>query len=290
MVNVELYLTKWNSFFEEWKKNPEETFKEDKVWSKHKGKIGSGSKKNGSKLEYDLLPQPYLGNITNHSVITLNLNPCRTKREKSVKEFEKNLDKFNNAPTYYEYAKDFPTYDIGFWQDQSNWFKRIFIKSEEFDIYKKPFAIEICPWNSESWLTLKINEEIVNYLDENVFNVIENAIKNSDIKIVFSVGKAYYDIFNHENSGFKKMEVFTKYQNNEDLNIHSDYQDRKSKIESVWPQKQDKNTNTRYVNRSFSFWEKNNITYFNTWGPGSNKPPGKDFIEVESELIKKYLK
>jgi hypothetical protein len=158
----------------------------------------------------------------------------------------------------------------------------------EFDIEKKPFAIEICPWNSESWLALKINEEIVNYLNEHVFNVIEKAIKYSDIKIVFSVGKAYYDIFNH-NSDFKKIEEFTKSQNNGTLNFHSDDQDRKSKIESVWPQKQDKNSTIRYVNRSFSFWKKDNILYFNTWGPGSNKPPGRDFIEIESELIKKYL-
>ncbi|WP_338410580.1 hypothetical protein [uncultured Flavobacterium sp.] len=292
MENVDVYLTKWNTFFEEWKKNPKVTFKEDKVWSKHKGKVKSDTKKKDTKLEYDVLPQPYLGNITNHSVITLNLNPCRTKQEKSVKEFKKNLDKFNNASTYYEYAKDFPTYDIGFWQDQANWFKRMFIERMEFDIYKKPFAIEICPWNSESWLALKINEEIVNYLDENVFTVIEKAIKDSDIKIVFSVGKAYYDIFNHKKSCFKKIEEFTKSQKNGpfDLDIHSEDQDLKSKIIVIWPKKQTKNTNPRYVNRSFSFWKKNNVTYFNTWSPGSNNPPSRDFIEIESELIKKYLK
>jgi hypothetical protein len=289
MENVEVYLKKWNSFFEEWKRNPIETFEADKVWSRHKGKIGLGSKKNSTKLDYGLLPQPYLGNITNHSVITLNLNPCRTTQEKSVKEFKKNLDKFINASNYYEYAKDFPTYDIDFWQDQSKWFNRMFIERLGIDTNKKPFAIEICPWNSESWLPLKISEEIVNYLDENVFKVIEKAINNSDIKIVFSVGKAYYDIFNHENSGFKKIEEFTKSQNNGTLNIHSEDQNRKSKIESIWPKKQDKNTNTRYVNRSFSFWKKNNILYFNTWGPGSNKTPGRDFIAIESELIKKYL-
>lgn len=292
MENVEVYLTKWNTFFDEWKKNPEITFKADKVWSQHMGKVKSDAKKKETKLEYDLLPQPYLGNIINHSVITLNLNPCRTKKEKSINEFEKNLDKFNNASTYYEYAKDFPTYDIAFWQDQSNWFKRMFKDRIEFDIYKKPFAKEICPWNSESWLALKINEEIVNYLNEHVFNVIEKAIKYSDIKIVFSVGKAYYDIFNHENSGFKKIEEFTKSQKNEtfDLEIYSEDQELKSKIKAIWPKKKDKNKNDRYINRSFSFWKKNNITYFNTWGPGSNKPPGKDFIEIESELIKNYLK
>lgn len=289
MENAEVYLKRWNAFFEEWKKNPEATFKADKIWSQHKGKVKSDTKKKETKLKYDLLPQPYLGNIINHSVITLNLNPCRTKQEKSVEDFKKNLDKFNSASNYHEYAKDFPTYDISFWQDQANWFNRIFRERIEFDTYKKPFAIEICPWNSESWLPLNISEEIVNYLDENVFKVIEKAIKNSDIKIVFSVGKAYYDIFNHENSDFKKIEEFTKSQNNGSINIHSEDQNRKSKIESIWPKKQDKNTNTRYVNRSFSFWKKNNILYFNTWGPGSNKPPGRDFIEIESELIKKYL-
>lgn len=288
MENVEVYLTKWNTFFEEWKKNPEVTFNEDKVWSKHKGKVKTDANKKETKLDYGLLPQPYLGDIKNHSVITLNLNPCRTKQDKSVNEFKENLDKFNSASSYHEYAKDFPTYDIRFWQDQANWFKRIFKERMEFDIDKKPFAIEICPWNSESWLALKINEEIVNYLNENVFSVIEKAIKYSDIKLVFSVGKAYYDIFNH-NSDFIKIEEFTKSQNNGSLIFHSDDQDRKSKIESIWPKKQDKKSTTRYVNRSFSFWKKNNIIYVNTWGPGSNKTPGKDFVEIESELIRKYL-
>lgn len=290
MENVEVYLKKWNAFFEQWKKNPKETFESDKVWSKHKGKIGSSPNMKSTKLEYDLLPQPYLGDIKNHSVITLNLNPCRSNEKYSKDEFKEILNNFNNASAYYDYAKDFPTYDINFWQDQAKWFNRMFIERMEFDTNKKPFAIEICPWNSGSWLPLKINQEIINHLDENVFNVIEKAIKNSDVKIVFSVGKAYYDIFNHENSDFKKMEEFTKYQKMEALDIHSEDQNLKLKIEAIWPKKQDKNTNPSYVNRSFSFWKKNNVIYFNTWAPASNNPPGKDFIKIESELIKKYLK
>ena len=38
--------------------------------------------KEKTQLEYDVLPQPYLGNIENHSVITLNLNPSRSRKNR----------------------------------------------------------------------------------------------------------------------------------------------------------------------------------------------------------------
>jgi hypothetical protein len=49
---------------------------------------------------------------------------------------------------------------------------------------------------------LSINEKIINYMNKYVFSVTENTIKYSDVKMVFSVGKAYYEIFAYEKSGF----------------------------------------------------------------------------------------
>lgn len=39
-------------------------------------------------------------------------------------------------------------------------------------------------------------------MNKYVFSVTENTIKYSDVKMVFSVGKAYYEIFAYEKSGF----------------------------------------------------------------------------------------
>ena len=70
---LEKYKEHWDKFFEEWKKDPKATFEEDVIW---KNREGTGEK----KLEYDVFPQPYLGNIRDHSVITLNLNPSRSRK------------------------------------------------------------------------------------------------------------------------------------------------------------------------------------------------------------------
>ena len=119
--SIQEYLDHWDEFFEEWKKSPEATFEEDVIW---KNRQGTGEK----KLEYDVFPQPYLGNYENHSVITLNLNLSRSRKNEENIEFEKNnLPKFKKAENYHEYAKGFPTYDTHpFWKKQDGWIDRIF--------------------------------------------------------------------------------------------------------------------------------------------------------------------
>lgn len=194
LKSIEAYLEHWDDFFEEWKKNPKATFDEDVIWNNRKGK-------GETELECDVFPQPYLGNIHDHSVITLNLNPSRSKKNEENIEFEKNnLPKFKEAKKYHKYAKDFPTYDTHpFWKKQDKWIDRIFEKlgkDEPSENKIKPFAIEICPWGSKKFQKLKIKKDdpLIKYMDHYVFDVIKKVIENSKLKIVLSVGKAYYDI------------------------------------------------------------------------------------------------
>ena len=107
--NIELkeflvkYKENWNEFFKKWEKDPKATFEEDVIWSKRPGKVWKTKegKEKSTELEYDVFPQPYLGNYKNHSVITLNLNPSRSKKNKENIEFEKNnLPKFKEAKKY----------------------------------------------------------------------------------------------------------------------------------------------------------------------------------------------
>ena len=51
-----------------------------------------------------------------------------------------------------------------------------------------------------------MDTQIISYLDKYVFDVIDKVIKNSNLKIVISVGKAYFDIFENKVSGFNKLE------------------------------------------------------------------------------------
>ena len=300
--NIEDYIIYWDDFFKEWNKgesHQEELLKSDNIWGNHRGEVRT-VKKTGklksTKLEFNVLPQPYLGDINSHSVITLNLNPSRSKKGEKIhvlKNLEKgnendvfeeeHLPNFKKAKNYYQYAKDFPTYDINFWQNQKNWIHRIFqnlVKEEPSDKKNKeeikPFAIEICPWGSKSFQKLEIDKEIIDYMDKYVFDVIEKVIKNSKLKMVLTVGKPYYDIFDH----------------GVEFNIKNEISNLKNKPKELdWPQTKDKKSGKdRDVNRSFSIWKRKEIFYLNTYASGSNKSPGEDFIEIEKKLIKEYLK
>ena len=270
--NIKDYLVFWDIFFEEWKKDKKGTFNKDVIWKNRKGK-------GKTELEYDVLPQPYLGNIRDHSVITLNLNPSRSKKNKENIEFEENyLPKFKEKKNYYEYAESFPTYDTHpFWKKQIDWIDRIFEKLGKETPSKnpeplKPFAIEICPWGSHSFQKLKIDTQMISYLDKNVFDIIKKVNKHSKFKIVLSVGKAYYDFFEHKKSGFKLEEEISNLKN----------------CPKNWPRHKRKN---HLYNRHFSIWthSKSEIKYFNTYAPGSNSTPGVHFDEIQNDLIKRHL-
>ena len=337
------YLNHWDEFFEEWSKGESHQKKlldNDKIWCNHKGTEWETEKgvTKSTKLEPNVFPQPYLGDIRNHSVITLNLNPSRSKLGEKNKTLEngekgnendvfeeKHLQKFlkEYKKVYNKYAKGFPTYYTHpFWKKQDDWIDKIFKKilGDNEKLYQydpvtkekekeklKPFAIEICPWGSKSWLGLDIKKEskelknleisttyFLKYLNNFVFDVIEKAIDNSKLKIILSVGKAYYDIFEHKKSGFRKIIECTKSQNSKAWDLKLDLDDEikvepnKAFFEEVWPKKKENNENLRYVNRSFSFWKKNGVIYFNSWSPASNKPPGEDFKKVEEEFFRIY--
>lgn len=289
--SIEAYLKHWDNFFKKWEKDSKATFDEDVIWNNRKGK-------GETELECDVFPQPYLGNIHDHSVITLNLNPSRSKKgeknfnlkngekgnENDVFE-EKHLQEFLKKPKkdYYKYAKGFPTYDShSFWQDQKNWIDRIFkILDKDAPVPSekkiKPFAIEICPWGSKSFQTLKIKKDdpLIKYMDNYVFDVIEKVIEHSKLKVVLSVGKAYYDIFDNKKTDFVREKEIS-------------YQNKPEGID--WPQTKDKvSGKDRDVYRTFSIWKKGKILYINTYASGSNNPPSEDFNEIQNELINKYV-
>jgi hypothetical protein len=287
---LEKYKEHWDKFFEEWSKgesHQKKLLKNDKIWSdeNRKGKVWKteDGKEKSTLLEYDVLPQPYLGNIENHSVITLNLNPSRSKKNNENIEFEKKyLPKFKEAENYHEYAERFPTYDTHpFWQKQDDWIDSIFEKlgkDAPSENKIKPFAIEICPWGSKSFQKLKIKKDdsLIKYMDKHVFDVIEKVIEYSKLKIVLSVGKAYYDIFNNKKTDFERKEEISY---------------KKNKPEGMdWPQTIDKKSGKdRDVKRTFSIWKKGKILYINTYASGSNTPPAEHFNEIQNELIRKHL-
>ena len=260
------YKIKWNNFFKEWDESPKETF-DKSVWTKNNN--GKGK----TELDPFSLPQPYLGNPENCSAITLNLNPGPT----SDLRFHKNgilVSKFRNSENYFEYAKNYPQMKLPehpshFWNNQFRWI------SEIIDNKKSPFAIEICPWHSIKWKSLpKVTKELKNFINSNVFEIITEVVKYSELKTVLSVGKTYYNLFQNEfKEDFKKIIEFSPKNHNE-------------LKEYNWP----KRKNGESSNRFFSVWkhEKTGIMYFNTYSIGSNKPPSKEWNKIQDYILKNY--
>ena len=312
------YLHHWDEFFEEWSKgesHQKKLLENDKIWSKHKGtewETNEG-KKRSTKLEPDAFPQPYLGNIDDHSVITLNLNPSRSKKYGYENFKEPVLD---SSYKYNQYAESFPTYDTHpFWKKQDDWidsiFKKILVEEilVEEKLYQynpetkkkeklKPFAIEICPWGSKKFQNLKIKKDdsLIEYMDHYVFDVIEKVIEHSKLKIVLSVGKAYYDIFNDSSTFIKLEEISSKLFDEEFTFLEDDYktynnclekskeyepEEKMTAIPYNWPMK--------FIKRTFSIWKRGEVLYLNSYASGSNTPPADHFDEIQNKLITKYL-
>ena len=221
------------------------------------------------------MPQPYLGNPENCSVITLNLNPGPTS---NLRTFGEGIlvNQLSEKENYFQYAKDFPQMNLNdypskFWNKQFNWINRI--TNNEFSD-KLPFAIEICPWHSKKWKALNnISPQLLEYIKENVFDVIDEAINFSSLKTVLSVGKTYYNLFSIKELGFEKVIEISPNEHS----ILDSYE---------WP----KNKEGKVINRHFSIWKhrESDRFYFNTYAPGSNTPPSKVWNKIQSILLEKY--
>jgi len=210
------------------------------------------------------LPQPYLGNPNKCSAITLNLNPGKPNKRRESSDGEL-VNELRLNSSYRKYAHCFPQlkFDSKFWKRQINWINRI----SDDNLESLPFAIEICHWHSEEWKDLDYNNQgVKKHLEENIFTIIDEAIKNSTVKTVLSVGKTYYNIF--DSLGFKKLEDI-----NREVSIKKGY---------LYP----KNRKGETLNRNFSIWKSPNGThYLNTYVQGSNMPPAKVWDEIVNKLL-----
>lgn len=263
-MDLNYYLEYWDCFINYWLRSNKGAFDND-IWSKeHNGK-------GKFKLEYNYLPQPYLGDPKNCSIITLNLNPG------PVSPIRKHPDgflvrKLKEQNSYFEYAKSFPQtkipeYPNRFWDKQFAWIQRLL---HQESVEKLPFAIEVCQWHSNNWKATDASEEVLSYLNYYVFQIIEKVIPFADVKTVLSVGKTYYDIFNEPKMGFEKVMELSPENHNLPKHIS-------------WP----KNKKGKPINRFFSLWmyKKTKTLYLNTYSYGSNSPPSKEWNQIQSLLL-----
>lgn len=201
---MEKYLEHWDNIFTEWIAAGTIPQSES-YWEPQVEKIG---------LLGELMPEPYLGDPYNCSVVILNYNPgafnYNTKSEEGLKKYLADPVHYSRLsdPTSmaYHYAQNYrkrataggylgrcvdPMYENSsltqagkcWWCKRMDWSRELISESNRL-----PFAIELCGWHSHEWKNIKYTPEILAKLKELLAPAIEEAIKNSDLGIGVCVG------------------------------------------------------------------------------------------------------
>lgn len=243
------------------------------------------------KLCSELMPEPYLGNPYNCSVVIMNYNPGADDYDIKGKD----SDDYRNDPAHhssldkpesmcYHYARNYrdrvaaggylgrcvdPMYDKSgltqsgkcWWCKRLNWIKELEPRSD-----KLPFAIELCGWHSHTWPSVKYTPELLTKLKELLAPAIEEAIRNSDLGIGLCVGaqwrRSVLPAFGYQDVTGEVMGL-------------NDY-------ESDWKPLGDK--------RCYCILRNENDTYIiSTWKQGFNNMdvPKQKFRKIELEIIER---
>ena len=273
---IENYQKKWDSIIRSFDGSFRSNEDVDEFFST---KFYKHSKPN-EKLNDKALPEPYLGDPYVNSIVCLNLNPGQFLENFQDPKNGIFVTKGNAIDSYSKFAKDFPylteKYKIKndneqngghkWWEKRNEYFKRLF----NYEGNNLPFAIEVCPWRSSKFGSLKYTREFLKYVEDNVFDLASEVSLNSDIKLVFSVGAPYRILFEKLPSRFVRIiEITEKNAKNHGFS---------------YPVKE----NGSLVNRRISIWQdkKYNVTYVNTSAQGGNKNPAKYFDKIILKLIK----
>ena len=179
------FINEWDSIIQKWMSNPN-------VLSQFVGK--------SKDLSINHLPEPYYGDMTNCSIVMINLNPgvgmdYQDWHNKDVPGTDVNRAKVNK---YSGYAMPFPllsgnTPSSNWWKSRNAWMNRI-LRSKGIETDKKPFAIELCPLHSKKFKITNPTKYVKGISNPkiDVIEVIKYAITFSDAKIGLAVGKSIY--------------------------------------------------------------------------------------------------
>lgn len=198
------FINHWDEVFAYWVENGNVAPNESH-WNRQKERIG---------LFPELMPEPYIGDPYNCSVVIMNYNPGAGNYNLNT---EKGREDYRNDVVHhsalddpqkmsFHYARDYrehvaaggylgrgvdPMYETSgltnagksWWSKRLDWFKELIPDSD-----KLPFAIELCGWHSHEWKNIKYTPELLAKLKELLAPAIEEAIKNSDLGVGICVG------------------------------------------------------------------------------------------------------
>ena len=277
------FIEYWNSVLQQWfKKTIEKKQQEYKIIYKKSTPLVAGV----PEPMYNYMPEPYMGEPRNCSFVIVNYN-CGGGDDRDPHIYRHCVHCKNSIPLsstyvctngYSKYALPFPflqdaswlkkhglnylnTYSgYKWWQSRKPWIDHIhdiIYNSKQDKESKLPFAIDLCPWHEKSWSNVKDltkNPDIKKVVEDYVMNVIIEAIRNSDGKFAFFIGKRHVDLL--KSFGFTP----TTQKPRTEISAHK----------------------TRYYQ---VFTKQPDVKAIVTWIQGSNSVPSADFYAADKKYI-----
>ena len=254
------WVRNWDEKIRRWSENPKVYFENDDIYNVYNA--GTESK----ELQFNALLEPYLGDVNDRcSGVILSINPGDPMLNGEQILPSGKFIKDGAAEKYSEWAKKWvylTEYKNTFWSTRKEWIERI-IEEKDF----LPFGIELIPYHSKSWGTLKKDEKLYKYIDENILTIGEQMLDKSIFKMIICIGKDYEDTFNALN--FKKI-IEVNNLNYSELNVN-------------WPK-----DNGRAIGRSYIVWKSNRGYYYLQIksNAGFAVAPGAHFTSTEKDIIR----
>lgn len=263
MKSIDSFIKVWDNRIIDWFNSPDQTVNYGIESNFYKGK-------NKSKLDCTAFPEPYLGDPHKASCVIINLNPGNKLDKEQDIYTGSFVNAWKDSKCYYEFAKSFPYLKpeckTGFWVNRRKWIDRLLALHQKKSNLN-PFALEIIPFHSKSFGLLSYNNELQEYLNNELFPVAEEASLHAELNLILTIGKSFYNIF--EWLSFKKIIEYNP-------EYHPDI--------TYWPIKE----NGVKLNRNFSIWKSpKGILYYNTWHSGGNKMPAELWLPIEKTILQK---
>lgn len=168
------------------------------------------------KPYFNIMPEPFLGNPDNCSIVMINLNPGYTIGD-DVKLSRQNTSKRfadNNLKGYSDFAKPFPYLSnpeihpagADWWEGRKEYLDRLVQAYTGKNTTRFPFALELCPWHSNKWeeAKVKIDDAVYDRMIQRALIPAMYAVGKSEAKIAVVVGKAAVPVI--EEAGFKLIQ------------------------------------------------------------------------------------
>lgn len=266
-----------------------------------KSDILAGKEK--EKPYFDVMPEPFLGDPENCSIVMINLNPGYSKGDENV--LARSAYPTLCPSGYSAYAKAFPHLDkkpfhtegAKWWTARKKYLDKIVSQYcdtlLEDDKNRRPFAVELCPWHSKKWgeAGISIDSAIYNRMETRSLAPAFYAIKHSLVDFAVVVGAAAIPVL--EQNGFKLIQSFgpekdiegTPYPRLSKDNISFDNYPQTTKKRNKQP------VGESDAEVFYKYYKKGDLKVLSVSKTGSNNTPGPEYASRGIEkVILDYIK